>query len=458
MPPTTETPVGETPPGDRTLLSKIHVVDTASLQFTETGRPPDDSWDIDWETTPEPPSRLAVPPPMRPPVEPEEEVLPPEPTAEPVFIAPAPLEPAPRRPQRHDLRPPAGQRPRMRGEMETMPEVFEGIHPSKLLAEIEHFDVMDAFSGETLIGEGERHPALVMILRGGLLKTNAMGRQRVLSGEVLGLTTLFGSGRWNGTLTTKSDCRLMVLELDGYQELRSRGSSLSLAIEDFALERLLERLRDSSKRVGELVEPRPLEEFVPPKGFFARWSEALGMGGIQPTSVDVAAGLLGSPAFRNARPEDLGVLVDRFDGIKATAGEYLCTQGEPSSALYVIVSGSVDVLSAAGRNKAVCHETLGPGDLFGAWNMLRTSGGWASYLVTQPTVLLELEKVAWAEFAHGRSSEGSVLRLAVLRSLTRRLVTKDAQIAALEGGMEPMLTATQGDGEEFVTINPAIRR
>ena len=50
--------------------------------------------------------------------------------------------------------------------METLPIVFRGHHPDSIHRAIHHFDVLDLYPEETLIGAGERHPALVMVLRG----------------------------------------------------------------------------------------------------------------------------------------------------------------------------------------------------------------------------------------------------------------------------------------------------
>ena len=80
-----------------------------------------------------------------------------------------------------------------------------------------------------------------------------------------------------------------------------------------------------------------------------------------------------------------------------------------------------------------------------------------SCVVMERSVLLEMDKVAWAELATARDATGSVLRLALLRSLAKRLVEVRAQLVALSGGAPAEHTTGSGD-DRFVTINPAARR
>ena len=342
--------------------------------------------------------------------------------------------------------------------METLPIVFRGLHPDSIHRAIHHFDVLDLYPEETLIGAGERHPALVMVLRGQVeARRDGNDRRRVGSGEVLGFTTLFGSGRWPTTLRTLSDCRLMVLELSGYQALRSEGSRVALAIEEYALELLLDALVRSWTEVAHFLTPRPLSEVVPSKSFFERCAAAFGAGGILSVNVNRIDGLAASPLFRNAEREHLKGLAPRFGGLKVDTGEFLVRQGEASTSMFLIIDGAVDVLSdTRGRGEhVVCHETLGPGALFGESSMLRTAPSPASYVARERTVLLELDRVAWADLALARNEVGNVLRLAVLRSLTRQLVDTRARQMSLASGGE----LRQADlHDRFVTILPGGRR
>jgi hypothetical protein len=183
----------ETPSGaDRGLVSKVKVVDRGTVRFETTSEARFDSWEIDWEVTP-PPAERAKPPPPR--SLPPTRLFPPggfdeldeldaaldEPPVvdsahEPGGVVWSAAEPAP--------------------AFDTLPVIFEGLGAAAVQAAIEHFDVFEASPGDVLVSAGEKLPALVMVLSGWLdVERGAEGR-RAGSGEVLGLTALFGSGVW----------------------------------------------------------------------------------------------------------------------------------------------------------------------------------------------------------------------------------------------------------------------
>ncbi len=422
--------------------SKLQVVDKASLQFVETGRMKEDSWDIDWENTPEPAERTFHPPvqgfspPLDRPAPAPRPASKPQPTAQPV--------PAKRT---------------RSATLEEIPDVFHGVSPRQLHEALEFFDVFDVARGETLIQQGDKQPALLMVLRGQMEVSRYDRRRRASRGGVLGLTTLFGDGHWPVGLRTLIECRVMVLEIDGYRRLRSSGSVVSQALEEYALENMLQSLERTAKEVATYNQTSPIDELIPRKGFFERFAAAIGAGGISVVNIDVSAALSASPIFRNAEPHHLAKIADRMEAIRVQTGEFLFTQGEPSTHLYVVVSGSVGVIAAAGKNAAIKHETLHATDAFGAWSMLRTGGNWASYVALEKTTLLEMDKLGWTELSVSGDEVGSVLRLALIRSLASRVTVAHLQLAAHESGLKPTIEE-YGDLEEskFVTINPASRR
>jgi CRP-like cAMP-binding protein len=444
---------------DRALVAKLHVVDTASLQFVETGEDRSDTWDLGWEVTPAPHERTVTPsttsdvdhepeptplPPLR---DPERDLRPP-PQVD--LVVPTP------RPPPTPL--PAVPRVDAASALEELPRVFVGVRPEVLRRVLHHFDVLDIWAGEKIIQQDDVHPALVFLLRGSVEASRDGQGRRVKSGQVLGLTSLYGTGRWPVTLRAVTDCRLMVLELPGYRELRESGSVVALALEEYAIEAMLQGLERTTQRVRELVTPEPIGTVLPNPGMLARFASALGGGGIQPKRLDVVASLLAMPTLRNAEAVDIEVLREHAEGVTAQRGTFLITQGEPSQHLYVIVSGAVDVITAVGSDRAVRYETLGPGDVFGVWSLLRETPNWASYVVTRKAVLVELHKLAWVELASVRGACGSVLRLAVLRGLTRRLTLAGTQVASLQSGRKPIEEVLGDEDHRFTTLQPAGRR
>ncbi len=452
------------------LLAKSNLVDVREVSFVETGVDRADSWDVEWEVTPAPIERahspgaaqahpvsaasddgLDEPTPMPPLRDPERDVRQAPRARDATPLPPPPPDLDPHRTDPHTGRDASS-------FIEALPRVFIGVRADVLLRSLEHFDVLDVYAGETLIEQGERHPALVMVLRGSVEADRHGAGHRVSRGEVLGMTTLFGSGNWPMKLSAVTDCRLLVLELEGFRTLRGEGSVVAQAIEEYALEMLLQAYERVGVEVRERVQGKPLKALLPLPGFLARCAAAIGGGGVAPVRIDATAAMLVSPLFHNATTEHLIGFEERVAGIKAAPGEFLITQGEPSTLMYMVAKGTVDVITAMGDRGAVHHETLGPGDMFGVWSMLRSTASWASYVVMTKATLVEIEKVDWVDMAVAGDSRGAVLRLALLRSLTGRLTSATALVAALRSGRRPESVDHGSPRSPFISMHPVSRR
>ncbi len=357
-----------------------------------------------------------------------------------------------------ELEAPATQRGRRAGiqEIDALPVVFSGLSPRVVESAVGHFDVFEVKAGTQLIEAGERHPALVMVLVGEISADRHGTRRIAREGECLGFTTLFGDGVWASTLKARVASRLLVLDLDGFRSLRAQGSVVSVAIEEYALDLMVTALSRTRQRVAQLSTGLPMKSFVPKQRFFDVLADAFGMGGIMATRTNVQRALEASPLFRNAEPSHLAAIGERMGALKAQAGSFFTKQGEASTSMYLVVSGQVDILTTGRDDRAVRHETLGPGQLFGAAAMMRDRPSEETVVARTRCTVLELDKLTWAELAPSHTGTGSVLRLAVLRALTGALVQESARLASLEAGHAPQVEASTSGS--FMTINPIDRR
>jgi len=381
---------------------------------------------------------------------------PPEPGG---YVVPTGIGAPPTEPGGHELPTEfGGRKPSQAGAqaIDALPVVFEGVSPKAVEAAVEHFEVFEVKAGTRLISAGEKHPALIMVLGGELSAERNGMRRKANEGDALGFTTLFGDGLWATTVRALVPSRLLVLDLEGFRALRAEGSVVSVAIEEYALNLLMDGLDRARQRVGQLSTGRPMQDFVPKQRFFEILTDAIGMGGIMGARCNAVKALQKSPLFRNAEVRHLEGIGERMEAIKAQAGSFFLKQGEANTSMYLVVSGQVDVITASREDRAVRHESLGPGELFGLWAMLRDHPSRTTVLASSKCLLLELDKLAWAELAPAHTGTGSVLRLAVLRALTSRLVRESARLASLEAGHAPDVLATQSGS--FMTINPIDRR
>ena len=74
--------------------------------------------------------------------------------------------------------------------------------------------------------------------------------------------------------------------------------------------------------------------------------------------------------FQDLPPEALEDLVVRLNQLRFTSGQSVFRQGDPSSGLYIITSGFVQVSRSTETGEDYPLARLGPGDFFGEWGLL----------------------------------------------------------------------------------------
>ena len=139
------------------------------------------------------------------------------------------------------------------------------------------------------------------------------------------------------------------------------------------------------------------------------------------------AGLLTRiPLFAGLTAEE----VDRLQGLTTEAGfpagRNVVTVGEPGDSLYIVVSGSVQILYP-GLNQDFELARLGPGDFFGEMALLNDEPRSATVHTLEPTTTLMLAKDDFRQVV--QSSSGLAFRL--LEVLSRRIRSADAQMGGL---------------------------
>jgi divalent anion:Na+ symporter, DASS family len=97
------------------------------------------------------------------------------------------------------------------------------------------------------------------------------------------------------------------------------------------------------------------------------------------------------PLFAELPREVLARLVSEFDELEASAGQTVFSQGDPGDALYVVVSGAVEVRGERdGQGERVA--VLGPGDCLGEMALVTGDPRSATVVALSPTRLLRLDK------------------------------------------------------------------
>ena len=185
--------------------------------------------------------------------------------------------------------------------------------------------------------------------------------------------------------------------------------------------------------------------------------------------------------FSELPREVLARLVSEFDELEVPAGRTVFSQGDPGDALYVIVSGAVEVRGERdGQGERVA--VLGPGDCLGEMALVTGDPRSATVVALSPTRLLRLDK----ERFRALSERHPVFLRELARVLCRRIARTSVDVAharrayttvfdAVLAGCEPparrllellavgdradagVLTATLGEGGPRLAAEVAAR-
>lgn len=141
-----------------------------------------------------------------------------------------------------------------------------------------------------------------------------------------------------------------------------------------------------------------------------------------------AAPFLGQvPLFSSLSPDALALLAGRMRRRRLSGGAPIVYRGDPTGALYVILSGRVKVHTATLNGDEVILGVKGAGDFFGEMSLLDGQPRSADVTTLEPTELALLDGAALRETIEAQPS----VAWALLGSLSRRVREQNAQIEML---------------------------
>lgn len=140
------------------------------------------------------------------------------------------------------------------------------------------------------------------------------------------------------------------------------------------------------------------------------------------------APLLGQvPLFSSLPPETLAALANRMRRRRLPDGSPIVFRGDPSGALYIILSGRVKVHTATLGGDEVILDVKGAGDFFGEMSLLDGLPRSADVSTLEPTELALLDGAALRETIEAQPS----VAWAMLRFLSRRLREQNEEVEML---------------------------
>ena len=334
---------------------------------------------------------------------------------------------------------------------EPLPPIFDGLSDEDRQTALQRFKVVPVGADVRLIVEGDVDPTLVVLQSGELVVSNGhtiLGKVR--AGEIVGEMALFAEGPRRATVTSAVPSSLLVLDRASYDTLRRARHPVAYALEDRALLQLAERLRRTRARISDLAKGTPVDRATAHPGFLARVKAVFGEGDVFPAGrIDGPAVLASSPLFADAPDEILEEVAACFTGVGSRRGRFLCSEGEPGNEMFVIASGTVDVLVATSEDRVQPVATLGAGDAFGVCSLVQLEQvRMASCVARDDVRALSMDKLQWARTGTRGDLVGSVLRVALIRALAAQLGYANAQIARLSEEKNLELLVKAGVGVE----------
>jgi len=134
--------------------------------------------------------------------------------------------------------------------------------------------------------------------------------------------------------------------------------------------------------------------------------------------------------FRRLSLEDRQRLAAVASERRFDKGDQLFSEGDPSEALYTVVSGRVKVFKTTARGADVILEIFGPGDPVGAVAVYESRPYPASAVALEPTTCLLIPRQAFFTLLENHPT----LVRGLLTGLTHRLVELTNRLAELSGG------------------------
>ncbi len=136
--------------------------------------------------------------------------------------------------------------------------------------------------------------------------------------------------------------------------------------------------------------------------------------------------LLGSiPLFEGLTPEDLESLAHKVFERHYRAGEMIFHQGEPSSAMYLVAEGHVNIHLPGEDSRRISLKDISRGEYFGELSLFDDKPRSASVLATTDVILLELGRDRLAEYLNGRP----LAAMAILKMMAGRLRETNAMLS-----------------------------
>jgi signal transduction histidine kinase len=158
------------------------------------------------------------------------------------------------------------------------------------------------------------------------------------------------------------------------------------------------------------------------------------------------------PLFAELSEEDLSSVAERGEPVELATGDLLASEGEPGDALFVIVSGELQVVKRS-RTTDVPIAVLGPGEIVGEMAIFEAQPRMASVRAASPARVIRIPRDEIIELLRTRPSA----TLSMLRTVMGRLRSTEAMLREREK-LAALGTLSAGLAHELNNPAAAVQR
>jgi signal transduction histidine kinase len=159
-----------------------------------------------------------------------------------------------------------------------------------------------------------------------------------------------------------------------------------------------------------------------------------------------------APLFAELSEEDLTGVADGSEPVDVTAGEELAREGEPGDAMFVIVSGELQVVKRSRRSE-VPIALLGPGEIVGEMAIFESQPRNATVRAVSPSRVIRIGRDEILELLRTRPS----VTLSMLRTMMGRLRNTESMLREREK-LAALGTLSAGLAHELNNPAAAVQR
>ena len=303
-----------------------------------------------------------------------------------------------------------------------------------------HLQRVELDAHEIIIDEGEDDQTAILIESGEVrIERDGVTYDHSGPGELIGEMAMFGDGRRTARVVTTSPVTCVIVDIEGYEALRTLANPFAFWLERAALEYLARRLRRLDTLIAEGAEGEANPWIKPPPSLFRRltnmWSSDVDENR-EPAPCNVPDLLFHTRLFSGTSWGFLMELARQFEHRAVPAGHRLCEQGTEGDCLFIVASGAVDVLVCTSKDarevKVFKLGTAVPGDAVGLSALVDGAPRAATCVATTPVDVLVLDREAWTALRNANNLFGSEMRRAVIRGLALSLAEAAGHLVGIE--------------------------